>query len=139
MKSETGKGIIPKPRVAGNMFGREDAIRSLKCISEAALGCERDISEAEYLQWDTATKAEYAQSGWCLNCQNRIFANPDDGCFCAWVDVGVGVMMPSWQNEFCPEHGAYDEDGPDFNYDPDMREDEPPHDLHLIRWPVGVL
>lgn len=127
---------IPKQRVAGNMYGREDAIRSLRCISQAAGGCEREISEAEYIQWDTATKAEYGQSGWCLDCQNRVFRDPDEAyCSCMSVDVGVGIMI--YEDEYCEIHGdpisiriSTEE------YDPDMREDEPPHDMHEIEWLV---
>lgn len=127
--------VIPKQRVAGNMYGREDAIRSLRCISEAALGCERDITEAEYYSWDTPTKAEYGQSGWCLDCQNRIFTDPEDTCSCDFIDVGLEVLMPHPNNDMCPEHGDPNMmDGPVFNYDPDMREDEPPLDMHEIEW-----
>lgn len=131
--------VIPQQRVAGNMFGREDAIRSLRCISQAAEGCEREISEAEYIQWDTATKAEYGQSGWCLDCQNKIFRDPEDACSCEFIDVGLEVLMPNPNNDMCPEHGDPDlMDGPSFNYDPDMREDEPPHDMYDIEWLVMV-
>lgn len=131
--------IIPAQRVAGNMNGREDAIRALRCISEAALGCEREISEAEYYQWDTETKAEYAQSGWCLACQNKIFADPEDKCSCEFIDVGLEVLMPNPNNDMCPEHGDPDMmmDGPAFNYDPDMREDDPPTDINEIKWMVN--
>lgn len=124
---------IPKQRVAGNMHGRETAISNLKCI--AVVGCERDISEAEYYSWDTPTKAEYGQSGWCLACQNRIFTDPEDECTCEFIDVGLEVLMPNPNNDMCPEHGDHDMmDGPVFNYDPDIREDGPPHDIAEIEW-----
>lgn len=129
--------IIPKQRVAGNMFGREDAISRLRCISESAGGCEREISEAEYRQWDTDTKAEYGQSGWCRACQDKIFTDPEDTrphCSCDSIDVGLPVMMPI-EDPHCQVHADPDVLRITFDsYDPDMREDEPPADMHMIEW-----
>ena len=137
MKSETANGLIPLPRVAGNWYGREDAITSLKCVSPDSDGCGRQIQPGEILGWDQRTIKEYRQSGWCPACQNRIFS---DSCICEYVDVGIG-LMPNPNNEYCPEHGEPEDIehawGPE--YDPDMREDEPPHDITEIAWPVGVL
>lgn len=128
--------VTPKQRVAGNSFGREDAIRTLHCISDSASGCEREITEDEYYSWDTETKAEYAQSGWCKECQDKIFCDPE--CCCTYIDVlGPGYpQMPGPMNEMCPVHGDPDFTDLDlrFDYDPDQREDEPPADMHAIEW-----
>lgn len=126
---------IPLQRVMGNMAGREDSIRSLQCISPLANGCGRQITTQEILAWDDLTIKEYRQSGWCLDCQNRIFNDTED-CSCEWIDVGLEVMMPHPHNEMCTEHGDPDFTNMDlrFNYDPDMREDDPPTDINLIEW-----
>lgn len=129
--------VIPKQRVAGNSYGREDAIRSLRCIDVEFMGCGQEINEADYIQWDTVTKAEYAQSGWCSTCQDVIFREPDE-CCCDYIDVlGPGYpMMPGPVNDMCPEHGDPDFTNLDlrFDYDPEMREDDPPHDINDIEW-----
>lgn len=90
--------MIPEPRVAGNIECREEAIMMHYCI-KPPLGCGRAISSEEIDGWDSLTQKEYAQSGWCLSCQDKIFRDPDDadGCTCNWepcceVDVGVGVI-----------------------------------------------
>lgn len=129
--------LIPLQRVMGNMAGREDSIRSLQCISSQAGGCGRQIATHEILSWDELTIKEYRQSGWCSTCQDRIFKDPDE-CSCEWIDVlGPGYpMMPGPMNDMCPEHGDPDFTNMDlrFDYDPDMREDEPPMDINLIEW-----
>lgn len=58
---------------------------------------------------------------------------------CCQVDVGVGIITCG--SEHCYQHGLDAEfrDAHPINYDPDLREDEPPHDLTEIVWPVGVL
>lgn len=127
--------LTPLPRVMRNMAGREDAISSLRCISSVANGCGRQIKPQEILSWDKRTIKEYRQSGWCPACQNRIFA---EDCTCEFVDIGVG-LLPNPMNEYCPEHGDPNLDEWDEFYDPDLREDEPPHDITEILWPVGVL
>lgn len=129
--------VQPLKRVMGNMHGREDAIRAYRCITPLAMGCGREISTAELEAWDRDTLFEYRQSGWCLACQDKIFRDPDE-CTCDWIDVlGPGYpMMPGPMNDMCPEHGDpdyYDHDIR-FDYDPDLREDEPPTDINLIEW-----
>lgn len=132
----------PLPRVMGNMCGREDAISELRCIGIEAGGCGRQIRVEEIMGWDKDTITEYRQSGWCPACQYIIFRDPEEEfpCTCQFVDVGVG-LIPYPMNDYCEQHGErIDQDsiGNDY-YDPDMREDEPPHDITEILWPVGVL
>lgn len=70
--------MIPEPRVAGNLGGREDAIMSNHCAHTSTFGCGRLLSTEEILGWDLLTRREYLQSGWCNNCQDKIFQDPEE-------------------------------------------------------------
>lgn len=102
----------PTESVAGNMYGREDAIRSLHCI-EVPIGCGREILEKEIREaWPVLSQKEYQISGLCNRCQNKIFGDPEqDGCTCdnpcCEVDVGVGIITCS--SYHCPVHGENDD------------------------------
>jgi hypothetical protein len=69
--------IEPMDNVAGNMYGRKDAIRSLQCVG-VPMGCGRLIADEEIDTWDKETIQEYSQSGWCKECQDKVFAEPED-------------------------------------------------------------
>lgn len=120
--------MMPEPRknVAGNMYGRKDAIRILRCIH--TMGCGRDITTKEYQSWNIDTRSEYEMSGLCFNCQNLVFV--EDECICTVLDA-ITINNP-----WCLEHGDPDylEFTIRFDYDPDMREDDKPHDIYEIKW-----
>lgn len=87
--------MIPEPRVAGNFGGREDAISTNTCL-KPPLGCGRAFTLEEINQWPTLTQKEYAQSGWCTHCQERVFRDPEE-CLCdvgpcCEADVGIGII-----------------------------------------------
>jgi hypothetical protein len=141
----------PRHVVAGNMFGREDAIRSWHCV-DPPMGCGRKISQVEFETWPMLTLREYKQSGWCDRCQDRVFRDPDEeeGCTCndgpcCEVDVGVGIITCGDQHRrVCPVHEMLGPMSGKFgDYDPDMREEDPPEDLYAIpprqTWPTYYL
>jgi len=60
-----------------NLNGGRDAINNLRCVP-TPIGCGRQLSEAEIRSWDPLSQKEYTQSGWCLQCQDKIFKEPED-------------------------------------------------------------
>ena len=62
----------PFPSAFGNWEGREDAIRSLKCL-DAPMGCGRALDPSEVECWDGDTKAEYRITGMCRFCQDEVY------------------------------------------------------------------
>ncbi len=128
----------PRPVLAGNMYNREVAIRNLWCI-DPPMGCGRRIDHLDYHRWSVDTKKEYVQTGWCRACQDKFFRDPDeapDRCTCddepcCSVDVGVGILTCGDQHRrACPQHNLVSL----YNYDPDMREEDPPEDIHEVEW-----
>jgi len=106
METEDYPGFRPEPRVAGNMFGREDAIKNLKCIGEPIGTCDRQLTREQVSKWPNEVQKEYVQSGWCNICQDKVFGfNQDCTCDnpCCEVDIGVGIMTCTSQH--CRVHG----------------------------------
>lgn len=93
--------LEPKRRAIGNLYGREDAIRSLKCVV-----CKRPIREREIGLWPMGVQEEYTVSGLCWGCQRNAF-NESDLCTCdspcCEADIGVGVVNCGSQH--CIIHG----------------------------------
>jgi hypothetical protein len=108
--------VEPSSNIAGNMLGREDAIRSFLCVAPP-IGCGRRLSLLEVQQWDGLTQQEYRQSGWCKACQDKFFKDPDedpDRCTCndepcCSVDVGVGIIYCNHMEGICPQHDLNEE------------------------------
>jgi hypothetical protein len=104
---------VPRKNVAGNMYGREDAIFAMKCI-DPPMGCGKEIAQEEFQSWSPLTRKEYTMSGWCNTCQNRVFASllGEGACTCEMpscceADVGVGIIYCNHPVENCPVHGGF--------------------------------
>lgn len=102
----------PMQNVAGNMHGREDAIKAWRCV-DPPMGCGRELVKAEVLRYPTLSLKEYFQSGWCKACQDKVFADPDedpnrctcDDPPCCEADVGVGIITCGDSHATpCPQH-----------------------------------
>lgn len=125
----------PRRLAAGNIFGREGTIASYNCMAHP-IGCGRSLTQLEISSWDLTSQREYSQSGWCIACQDRVFRDPerctcDDGPCCE-VDIGVGILTCEDKHQRpCPVHFVLEDD---HDYDPDLREDEPPVDMKEIEW-----
>lgn len=92
---------MPKPAdVVGmrlNLHGGRDAVEQLKCIAPP-IGCGRTITQLDYLGWDGLTLKEYTQSGWCKECQDKVFKDPEEDEECD------GTLHP---NASCEEYDAF--------------------------------
>lgn len=111
-----------------NLNGSADAVKQMRCVNEP-IGCGRMITQMEYMHWDPLTCKEYSQSGWCRDCQDKVFNDPEDpkplkcthegdceengdesNCICSCnnpcciVDIGVGNIDCGSQH--CRVHGG---------------------------------
>jgi hypothetical protein len=94
----------PEPRAIGNLLGREDAIRSGRCVS-----CDRHFTREQIGMWPMDTQKEYQVSGACWHCQVIVFEQPTTDCTCdnpcCEADVGVGVITCAGMH--CLVHGEF--------------------------------
>ncbi len=63
----------PTQSAFGNFKGREDAIRSLRCMQQP-WGCGRSIPPSEMECWPAADIREYQITGLCKTCQDEVYA-----------------------------------------------------------------
>lgn len=112
-----------------NFGGMRDAVEQMKCVA-VPIGCGREITQMDLLHWDPVSLKEYSQSGWCRDCQDKVFNDPEDpkplkcthegaceengdesNCICSCgnpccrVDVGVDMTC---QSQHCRVHGGED-------------------------------
>lgn len=51
----------------------------MKCIDRIAnIGCGRQVDWDEFLTWDKLTQQEFWISGLCTECQDIVFAEPEE-------------------------------------------------------------
>lgn len=110
--------------VAAKHVGRPLAQRDHECI-QPPLGCGAKITDVELETWDQLTVREYAISGWCKTCQDKIFVEPkEDECTCdqppcCEADIGIGVVTCGDQHRLpCPIH-EHEKETRNYNDDPD--------------------
>jgi hypothetical protein len=102
--------LAPTLSVAGNMNGREDAIMAGRCIGHP-IGCGVQLTMQEFLTWPALNQREFQISGWCKDCQDKVFVDPDSEleccCVtpCSEVDVGVGVLTCATAHCVCDGDG----------------------------------
>lgn len=134
----TGIYIIPQSVTDRIKCGVIEAVTNMTCVADP-IGCGRVIGQVEFLAWDALSRHEFSLSGWCLQCQDKIFKDPneEDECICEYVDVGVGVDMKH-ENPSCPVcNESGDLDGSLYDRTEacaGLREDEPPHDMYEVEF-----
>jgi len=64
----------PSESAFGNFEGREDAIRSLRCMNKP-WGCGRSIEPSEMECWPEIDIREYRITGQCNSCQQQVYAD----------------------------------------------------------------
>lgn len=124
--------VVPADVVGNrmNLVGVRDSILTLHCVREP-VGCGRQISVEELHSWPMLDQKEYSMSGWCKQCQDKVFKDPDEDepdecehegkcedlgddfegfCLCTCnnpcceVDVGVGILTCG--STHCRVHGS---------------------------------
>jgi hypothetical protein len=104
--------LAPTLSVAGNYNGREDAIMKGKCLNHP-IGCGRQLTMEEFATWPALEQREFQISGWCKECQDKVFIDYSElECCCvspcSEVDVGVGVLTCATAHCSCDGSGNLD-------------------------------